>query len=78
MDEDPNNDYTYIEDPNGCDCLENSVDDIVKYIKDNLDPNFTFDDTSNNQSGSSCNCNVDFANELEIKGTLNNAETEQE
>ena len=73
MDEDPNNDYTYIEDPNGCDCLENSVDDIVKYIKDNLDPNFTFEDTSNNQSGSNCNCNIDFAEEEEIIGSLNNA-----
>lgn len=72
-DDDPKNDWTYIEDPNGCECLEYPVNEIVRAIKEIM-PDFEFTDPeiSDDSTDCICDCNIDFANELEIKGELNN------
>jgi hypothetical protein len=69
-DDNPNNDWTYIEDPNGCDCVEYPVNEIVGAIKEIM-PDFEFTGPDNTGGSIHTDCNFDIATQDDIIGELN-------
>lgn len=68
MDDDPNNDWTYIEDPNGCDCLQYPNNELAEKL--GLDPD-NYPDNPDGGESSNCNCDFEIADKNEIAGILN-------
>ena len=79
MDTDDTNDWSYIEDPNGCDCMVESNHDLVKYInnmvgKDILDIK-DFPEYGGGSTGGSgsvvCDCDFELAGAEDVADALN-------
>lgn len=72
MDEDTNNDWTPITDPNDDSCTEEPISNIVNYIRTNFDPDFEFNDENGNPIPDiECDCpELEFATDEEVVGGL--------